>query len=220
MPCDATGHVVLSRPRWNMFLVCRGFVAAFLLAAAQGNLPAQPSTLGKIDFSTSGSPAAQACFLRGVAALHSFWFEEAADQFRECTKAEPDFVMGFWGEAMTYNHPLWAEQDTESARKVLARITDTSRLTPRERAYIDAVKLLYGTGDKLTRDMAYSKAMEKIYKDYPDDLEAACFYALSLLGTVRPGDKGFSRQMRAGAIALDVYQKNSSHPGAVHYTIH
>src|SRR6185503_11470771 len=61
---------------------------------------------------------------------------------------------------------------------------------------------------------------EKVYRDYPDDLEAACFYSLSLLGTVRPGDKGFTRQMKAGAIAMNVYEKNSDHPGAAHYIIH
>jgi tetratricopeptide (TPR) repeat protein len=197
-----------------------GFAALLCLAFTSADLAAQSPSLGKVEFPTSGSSTAHACFLRGVAALHSFWYEEAADQFRACTKAEPEFMIGYWGEAMTYNHPIWAEQDTQAARSVLAKITDTSRLTPRERSYVRAAEILYGTGDKLSRDLAYSKAMEKIYKDYPDDLEAACFYALSLLGTVRPGEKGFSRQMRAGAIALNVYQKNPDHPGAAHYIIH
>jgi tetratricopeptide (TPR) repeat protein len=181
---------------------------------------AQQSKLGKVGFPTSGSPEAQAYFLRGVAALHSFWFEEALDAFRESTRIEPDFMMGYWGEAMVYNHPLWAQQDTEAGRKTVAKIADTTKLTARERAYLAAVKALYGEGDKLTRDKAYSEAMEKVYRAYPDDLEAACFYSLSLLGTVRPGDKGFRRQMQAGAIALDVYAKNPDHPGAAHYIIH
>lgn len=196
------------------------FAILEVLAAICGDLQAQPATLGKIDFPTSGSPQAQTCFLRAVAALHSFWYEEAAAQFRECTQAEPDFMMGYWGEAMTYNHPIWAEQDAESARKVLAKIQITPKVTAHERAYISAVQVLYGPGDKLSRDIAYSKAMQKIYNNDPNDLEAACFYALSLLGTVRPGDKSFSRQMRAGAIAMDVFQKNPNHPGAAHYIIH
>src|SRR5439155_1331511 len=83
-----------------------------------------------------------------------------------------------------------------------------------------AVKLLYGEGDKLSRDKAYAAAMERIYRQYPDDLDAACFYALALLGTVRPEDKGYRRQALAGAIALDVYQKNPNHPGAAHFIIH
>src|SRR5688572_9725 len=68
---------------------------------------AQESQLGRVEFPTSGSPQAQAHFLRGLAALHSFWYEEAAEAFRESTKVDPDFAMGYWGEAMTYNHPLW-----------------------------------------------------------------------------------------------------------------
>jgi tetratricopeptide (TPR) repeat protein len=178
------------------------------------------SQLGRIEFPTSGSPEAQQHFLRGVAAMHSFWYEEAAEAFRAATKADPTFAMGYWGEALTYNHPIWLQQDTEAGRRALANIVITGKLTPRERAWIEAAKILYGEGDKLARDFAYAAALEKIHRDHPDDLEAAAFYSLALLGTVRPGDKGFQRQMKAGAIALDVYQKNPNHPGAAHYIIH
>ncbi len=191
-----------------------------IISALSLNATAQQSQLGKVVFPTSGSPQAQVHFLRGLAALHSFWFEEALDEFRESTKIEPDYVMGYWGEAIAYNHPLWAEQDTEAARKTLAKIRDISKISGRERAYVEAVRALYGEGDKLTRDKAYSAAMEKVYRDFPDDFEAACFYSLSLLGTVRPGDKGFRRQALAGAIALDLYRKNPDHPGAAHFLIH
>src|SRR5262245_36610590 len=178
------------------------------------------SQLGEVNFPTSGSPAAQAHFLRGVAALHSFWFDEALEAFRAATAAEPDFMMGYWGEAMAHNHPLWGEQDTDAARKVLARVGPSEKLTPRERAYLDAVAALYGPGDKLARDVAYAAAMERVHRRYPDDLEAACFYALALLGTVRPGDRGFLLQMQAGALALDVFARTPNHPGAAHYIIH
>jgi tetratricopeptide (TPR) repeat protein len=176
--------------------------------------------LGRVEFSTSGSKEAQAHFLRGLAALHSFWYEEAVEAFRESTKVDPDFAMGYWGEAMTHNHPLWSEQDIAAARLVLAKIKETPKLTERERAYLSAVKLLYGEGDKRTRDAAYAAAMEKIYRAYPDDLDAAAFYSLSLLGMVRAEDKGYRLQARAGAIALEIYEKNPNHPGAAHYIIH
>jgi len=198
----------------------RSLLVVFALVISISAAASAQSKLGNVSFPTSGGEKAQLHFLRGLAALHSFWFEEALDEFRQSTAVEPDFVMGYWGEAMAYNHPLWAEQDTESARKTLEKIKETSRVTPRERAYVDAVRALYAEGDKLARDKAYSSAMEKVYRAYPDDLEAACFYALSLLGTVRPGDKGYRRQALAGAIALDVYQKNPNHPGAAHYIIH
>jgi tetratricopeptide (TPR) repeat protein len=181
---------------------------------------AQESPLGRVEFPTSGSPTAQAHFLRGLAALHSFWYEEALEAFRESTKAEPDFMMGYWGEAMTYNHPLWSEQDLAAARAVIAKFKDSAKLSERERAYLNAVKLLYGDGDKRARDVAYSAAMEKIYRAYPEDLEAAAFYSLSLLGLMRPEEKGYRLQAQAGAIALGVYQKNPNHPGAAHYIIH
>ncbi|HEX6715521.1 MAG TPA: hypothetical protein VF088_00335, partial [Pyrinomonadaceae bacterium] len=111
-------------------------------------------------------------------------------------------------------------QDLAAACAVLAKIKETPKLTDRERAYLNAVRLLYGEGDKRTRDAAYSTAMEKIYRAYPDDLDAAAFYSLSLLGLVRPEDKSYRLQAQAGAIALDVYQKNPNHPGAAHYIIH
>jgi tetratricopeptide (TPR) repeat protein len=179
--------------------------------------------LGAVEFPTSAQSAkAQARFLRGVAALHSFWYPVALDEFRESTKIEPDFMMGYWGEAMAHNHPIWGDpQETDAARQVLEKIKDTPKLTQRERAWLNAVKVLYGEGDKPARDRAYSAAMERIYRDYPDDAEAALFYALSLLGTVNPEDPaGLQTRLRAGEIASEVYQKNPSHPGAAHYVIH
>ncbi|HSD46014.1 MAG TPA: hypothetical protein VLB87_05300 [Pyrinomonadaceae bacterium] len=195
----------------------RSTILVILLALT---VNAQESQLGRVDFPTSGSPKAQAPFLRGLAALHSFWYEEALDAFRESTKADPDFMMGYWGEAMAYNHPLWSEQDLAAARGVLAKIKDTPKLTARERAYLNAIKLLYGDGDKRARDAAYSAAMEKIYRAYPEDLDAAAFYSLSLLGLAGPNTKGYRLQAQAGAIALAVYEKNPNHPGAAHYIIH
>jgi tetratricopeptide (TPR) repeat protein len=180
----------------------------------------QDSQLGKVEFQTSGSPEAQAHFLRGLAALHSFWYEEALDEFRAATKIQPDFMMGYWGEAMAHNHPLWSEQDSPAAREALAKIKDTPKLSARERAYLAAVKVLYGEGDKQERDQAYSATMEKIYRDYPEDLDAAAFYSLSLLGIVQSAEKSFTLQAKAGAIAMDVYKKNPNHPGAAHYIIH
>lgn len=178
------------------------------------------TTLGAVYFANSGPAAVQEDFLRGLAALHSFWYEEAIERFQATTKADPTFALGYWGEALSYNHSLWGRQDQEFARKTLAKIKDTSHLTPREQAYIEAARVLYGEGDKLTRDIAYSKALEKIHADYPDDLDAAAFYALSILGTVRPGDRGYERQLKAAAIAEEVERRNPLHPGATHYIIH
>jgi tetratricopeptide (TPR) repeat protein len=204
----------------------RALLACMLLLAGGGVAPpAEPVELGQLGtvmFPTSGSPQVQAHFLRGVAALHSFWYEVALEAFRESTSIAPDFMMGYWGEAMAHNHPIWGDpQETEAARQVLAKIKDMPQLTPRERAWLQAVQVLYGEGDKPTRDRAYAAAMEKISRDYPDDAEAALFYALALMGTVRPEDPaGLPTRLRAGAIAAEVYKKYPNHPGAAHYILH
>ncbi|MCH7651912.1 MAG: hypothetical protein IIA63_12245, partial [Nitrospinae bacterium] len=133
-----------------------GFIALFVFAAGIADASSLPSKLGKIEFPTSGSREVQRHFLRGVAALHSFWYEEGLEAFRQSTKVDPHFVMGYWGEAMAHNHPLWEQQDAQAAKEALAKVKDITQVTARERAYLDAVKLLYGKGDKRSRDEAYS----------------------------------------------------------------
>jgi tetratricopeptide (TPR) repeat protein len=196
---------------------------------------AHSQELGSITFPTSGAPAAQAAFLEGVKALHSFEFDSAAVAFQRAQKADPGFAMAYWGEAMSHNHPLWAQQDTEAAKKILEKIAPTlkDRLAkaklPKEKAFLGAIDVLYyAPGDastslsagKLARDNAYSDAMAKMYATWPDDHEVATWYALSLLGTVRPGDKGFRRQALAASIAENVFKENPKHPGAAHFIIH
>ena len=60
---------------------------------------AQESQLGRVEFPTSGSPQAQTHFLRGLAALHSFWYEEAVEAFRESTKARSRVHDGLLGRS-------------------------------------------------------------------------------------------------------------------------
>jgi tetratricopeptide (TPR) repeat protein len=192
-------------------------------------LSARPASqeFGTITFPTSGSAAAQPAFLTGVKALHNFEFDEAASAFRKAQQADTAFAMAYWGEAMSFNHPLWAQQDIEAARKVLDRLDPTPQgrvakaSLPKEKAYLEALHTLYfSPGDKLARDLAYSQAMARMHGQWPDDHEIAVFYALSLLGTVRPSDTGFRRQALAASIAEAVFQQNPKHPGAAHFVIH
>ena len=92
---------------------------------------------------------------------------------------------------------------------------------PKEKGLMEAAEALFnGPGEKLARDLAYSAAMNRLYEQYPTDHEIAIFYALSLLGTVRPGDSGFRRQALAASIAEQVFRQNPNHPGAAHFIIH
>jgi tetratricopeptide (TPR) repeat protein len=203
---------------------------AFLALSVTLIVPARPlsaQTLGSITFPTSANPAAQAHFLEGVKDLHSFAFDEAAVAFRDAQKSDPNFALAYWGEAMSHNHPLWAQQDLPAAQAVLLRLAPTADQrfakagTPKERAYLEAQEKLFNApGDKLARDIAYSDAMAQMHARWPDDDEIAIFYCLSLLGTVRPADTGYRRQAMAASIALDVFARNPDHPGAAHFIIH
>jgi len=199
--------------------------ALYVALIATATLGAQ--ALGTISFPTSGAAAAQASFIEGVKDLHSFEFDEAAEAFHKAQQIDPAFALAYWGEAMSYNHPLWAQQDQPAAKKALERLAPTldGRLSKapaeKEKAYLEAVnQLFYAPGDKLARDNAYSDAMAHMYERWPSDHEVSIFYALSLLGTVRPQDKGFRRQALAASIAIKVFQDNPQHPGAAHFIIH
>ncbi|MEW6322951.1 MAG: tetratricopeptide repeat protein [Acidobacteriota bacterium] len=211
-----------------MLIIRRSIAAAGAVALAL-SLAARPSSqeFGTITFPNSGAPAAQEPFLTGVKALHNFQFDEAAEAFRRAQQADPSFAMAYWGEAMSHNHPLWAQQDVAAATKVLERLdptpagrVDKARL-PKEKAFFEALHVLYfSPGDKLARDTAYAQAMARMHAEWPGDHEIAIFYALSLLGTVRPGDVGFRRQALAASIAQKVFRENPKHPGAAHFVIH
>ncbi len=183
--------------------------------------------VGSIDFPTSAGEEAQKHFIRGVAILHSFGYEQAREAFHSAQEAEPDFALAYWGETLTYNHPLLPERDLESPRAALARLGETREdraakaADERERGFLNAVEELFGEGELADRRIACMEAMERLYEQYPDDDEVAAFYALSLLQAVGPlGDDSFRLNVLAGSIALGVFERNPYHPGAAHYIIH
>ncbi|MGE0360253.1 MAG: hypothetical protein AB7H93_17545 [Vicinamibacterales bacterium] len=205
----------------------RTVAAVMLSAVAAFSASLAGQQFGSITFPTSGAAAAQPAFLTGVMALHNFEFDEAAVAFQQAQKADPNFAMAYWGEAMSHNHPLWAQQDIAKAKAALEKLAPTheARLAkaklPKEKAFLEAQQVLYfGPGDKLARDLAYSSAMAALYAQYPDDHEIGTFYALSLLGTVRPGDTGYRRQALAASIGQKIFAANPKHPGAAHFIIH
>src|ERR1019366_3606150 len=107
---------------------------------------------------TSGAAAAQPAFVEGVKDLHSFEFDEAAEAFQKAQKLDPNFALAYWGEAMSYNHPLWAQLDLPAAKKALERLAATPEAriakarSPKEKAFLQAADVLfYSSGDKLAR---------------------------------------------------------------------
>lgn len=200
-------------------------LAALALVTASGSAPEAQGELGTIDFPTSGSAAAQPAFIKGVLLMHSFEYDDAREAFREAQKADPSFAMAFWGEAMTYNHPVWQQTSPELAQAALAHLAATpeARLakatTSKEKDWLASLDALYGPGEKLARDLAYAEALRRMHEKYPADNEVAAFYALAVLGTSH-GGRDFALYMKAAAVVEQVYARNPQHPGAAHYLIH
>jgi tetratricopeptide (TPR) repeat protein len=201
--------------------------AAATLVLVSLTLPTQPrDPLGKISFPNSGAAAAQADFIRGVAWLHSFGYEDAIDAFRAAQQKDPGFALAYWGEAMSFNQPLWFSEDLAKAQAALLKLGSTAEAraakaqTPRERLYLAAVDALYGAGTKPARDKAYSDAMAALAAKFPQDDEAQVFYALSLLALLPRGDQALPLREKAGGIAQGIFTRNRQHPGAAHYILH
>ncbi|HEY0159821.1 MAG TPA: hypothetical protein VGF28_21225 [Thermoanaerobaculia bacterium] len=174
--------------------------------------------LGALKFENSGKPEAQAAFLRGLGWLHNFAYPQARREFVAAQKADPAFALAYWGEAMTQNQPIWQTQDLEAGRAVVAKFPAAP--TPREQQYLDAVRLLFGEGDKDARDAAYERAMERLAAAHPADAEAKVFHALSILGLKKRDEADLRKQVRAAAILEPVAAAQPDHPGVLHYLIH
>jgi tetratricopeptide (TPR) repeat protein len=198
---------------------------AFFLSALCSSPAFAQQDFGEVAFANSGPAAAQADFLRGLAQLHSFEYDHAAEYFRIAQKLAPDFALAYWGEAMTQSHPVWHEEDVRAAREILKRLAPTpeARLakasTEREKLYLRSVEVLFGDGTKQERDRRYESVLGELHRKFPDDLDGSAFYALSILGTAEQG-RDFATYMRAAAVLEEVFPSHPRHPGVVHYLIH
>jgi hypothetical protein len=183
--------------------------------------------LGTVSFPVSCAPTMQKPFERGVALLHSFWYEEAEKEFTQIAVDDPHCAMAHWGIAMSLWHQLWNNPDAKVIQRGLDEVhqakTTDGPATPREKAYIAAIAAFYSDSKKLNheaRAKAYSDAMKKVYESYPDDHEAAAFYALSLLASEPHDDSTFANRKQAAAVLENLFAIEPDHPGVAHYLIH
>jgi tetratricopeptide (TPR) repeat protein len=222
--------------------------AALLLAAPLAFAHSETARLnpgdlrpaGRIDFPVSCAPATQAEFNRGVALLHSFFYEEARNVFTRLAAQDPDCAMAQWGIAQTWWHPIWAPPTPEemAAGRAAADRAMALKSSPRERAFIEAINVYYNTPDPAQsgpvgqschgpigpreRVLAYEQAMKKVYQRFPKDVETQVFYAFSVLavGYATPLDKTLTHQKAAGAMLEKLWKQHRKHPGVAHYLIH
>jgi tetratricopeptide (TPR) repeat protein len=183
--------------------------------------------LGTVHFPVSCAASAQKPFARGVALLHSFWYEEAEKEFADLAKQDPKCAMAHWGSAMSIWHQLWDNPSPKVIAHGKHEATAAKNLegsvTAREKGYINAIAAFYsGTEnvDHSVRAKAYSDAMRKVHEAYPDDHEASAFYALSLLASEPHNDETFANRKDAAAILEKLFAVEPDHPGVAHYLIH
>ncbi|MGH7064853.1 MAG: hypothetical protein ACREET_12320 [Stellaceae bacterium] len=215
----------------HLIRVMLGAAALFALgmqteARADAGPGAPAQATGAVDFVTSCAPAVQPVFKHAVWTLHSFWYPEALKGFTAVAAAEPGCAMAYWGIAMSHWYPLWFPPSPAALKAgsgAVAKAMAAPTKTEREKDYIAAIAAFYRYSDKLdhqTRAVAYEKAMEQVYLRYPDDREAAVFYALALDTTALKTDKTYANQKKAAQILNKIWKEEPSHPGVVHYLIH
>jgi len=219
-------------------------IAGFTALDAETSVAPEPGDLraaGTVDFKVSCAPEARSEFIRGVALLHSFFYEEARRVFTEVAAKDPNCAMAQWGIAMTWWHPIWTPPTPDEMSAGKAAIQKAMAMkagTDLERGFITALNTYYNTADGPTtgevgqschgpvgprdRVIAYEKAMRTLYERYPDDVETQTFYALAVLavGYANPTDTTLSNQLKAAGILERLWKKNPNHPGVAHYLIH
>jgi tetratricopeptide (TPR) repeat protein len=182
---------------------------------------------GRVHFQTSCTPQAQEKFDRGLAMVHSFVYPDSVAAFTEAAAADPQCAIAYWGIAISHRpNPLILPLSAAVLKNGLEAVEKGKAIgakTETERDWLAAIELYYKDYDKVdqtARGLAYAKAMERLVQKYPDDPEAAVFYALALNETALPSDRTYANQLKAGAILEKVLVTHPNHPGALHYLIH
>jgi len=233
--------------RWRLLRLISlvGLAISFLVLnhvdSATAPEPGDLRGVGKVTFPITCAPDVQSDFARGVALLHSFFYEEARRVFTSMAERDPKCAMAPWGIAMTWWHPIWTPPTPDEMRAGKAAIEKAMSLntrSDRERGFITALNTYYNTpggssaapvgqschGPVGPRDrvIAYEKAMRQLRDKHPDDFEVQTFYAFAVLATgyATPNDTSLSKQLEAAGILEKLSKQNANHPGVVHYLIH
>jgi len=183
---------------------------------------------GTVHFANSCSANVQPAFAHGMALLHSFEFGPAIDAFTQVTDMDSGCGIALWGIALAqWGNPFSIGARPapmlQAGRGTVQRAIAAGAKTQRERDYIAAVGALYAnfeTVDQRTRMAAYRDAMNHVTATYPDDTEAATFYALALAAAADPAEKTYTDQRKAGALLEKLWEAQPDHPGLAHYIIH
>src|ERR1043166_4679200 len=203
------------------------FSSALIFLHDGTTLFASEERLGEVNFPISCSPAAQQQFNRAVAMQHSFFFPETVKAFTAIAEKEPSCAMAYWGIAISQRpNPLVGPFPGDVLKRgwdAVEKARAAAQKTAREIAWIEALAAYYqdyASVPQQTRTANYEAAMAQLSARYPDDAEAAIFYALALNEAADPADKTYARQLRAAGILEKLESTYPNHPGIPHYIIH
>jgi tetratricopeptide (TPR) repeat protein len=203
-----------------------GLAAAPVRAQEHSHGQAPGDVIGDVVFPTSCAAPAHAEFTRGVTLLHSFWYEEAEAAFRSALARDSRCAIALWGVAMSRFHPLWQAPIRADLDTALAALDQAAAIvvgSRRENDYLEAIGAFYRDHERAShaeRMGRYEDAARRLREKYPDDVEAAIFYALALVANAPPADATLQRQKRAGEILEPLFARHPGHPGLAHYVIH
>src|SRR2546430_10504338 len=229
------------RPAVLVVTLASSLLAVRDVKSATGPEPGDLRAAGKVEFPITCAPQVQSDFARGVALLHSFFYEEARRVFTSVAERDPKCAMAQWGIAMTWWHPIWTPptpNEMSAGKAAIEKAMAMKGVTDRERGFITALNVYYNTADSSAaapvgqschgpvgprdRVVAYEKAMRELRDKYPDECEVQSLYACAVLATgyATPNDTSLSKQLEAAGILEKLWKQNANHPGVVHYLIH
>ncbi|MDX1395594.1 MAG: tetratricopeptide repeat protein [Gemmatimonadota bacterium] len=183
--------------------------------------------LGTVRLTTGCGDAAHPLVERGLALLHHMTYLDARESFAAAVEADPACGFGYWGQAMTYIHPLWPDvpstEDLDRGRQLVERGREAAASDTRAADYLSTVEAYFRDATDRTepeRLASFAAAWAQVRDRHPDDLEARALSALALLATVSPSDKTYAGQYEALDLLDDVLEAIPDHPGGQHYVIH
>ena len=145
----------------------------------------------------------------------------------QAAATDPGCAMAHWGVAMTLFQPLWPTrprlQERQRGWDALQAARKLGPPTERELSYIATAEAFFAdpeSQDYWLRIRRWEQAAQAQHRAFPEDDEAAVFYALAHLAVVPPDVISRDNADEAAAILLRVYERNLDHPGAMHYLVH
>lgn len=181
---------------------------------------------------SSKSKEVQKYFDKGLTNIFAFNHDLAYESFKKASELDPNLAMAYWGMALALGQNINDDVTREKEQKAYDLMQTALKLAPQaqeyERDYIKALAPRYTdnpNADLVPLRYVYRNEMKKLVDKYPDDLDAACLYAESILDLNAwkywtLDKKPEEGTLEAIAVLEYILRRNPNHLGANHYLIH